>query len=443
MALIDVALAQPDVVFVDTTTSPDFTDLDNAGVPTADTAVFYGNSGLNLSTVVGSNTLSNGYTVATGGADLIVDPSMLDLGTFTSTTLIIDGDSSITLNAGGVSLASVLSSLMNNAVFAFSGSGDGVLTYVPPNLGLLASTTINVEEMGAGDQIVIPIPGNGYVLEPNAYTLRESGSSWDGTHLTLMNGDFLNQIFVNIAMTPAEYALYSANKAAYLNADGADTFTFPGNDDADPDYEVPCFTRGTMITTPDGPRAVEDLGVGDKVTTQGGGIEEIRWIKSRALSKLDLLMHPKLGPIRIKAGALGENKPTQDLCVSRQHRMLVRSKITERMFHESEILVAAVHLLDMDGIEVADDFAEVEYFHILFDKHEVVIANGAETESLYLGPQAIKCVSKAARDEIFTLFPELRTTSDIIPDMARLMPKGHKARRLVERHIKNRRCLVE
>ncbi|KRW97185.1 hypothetical protein AQY21_05000 [Paracoccus sp. MKU1] len=100
--------------------------------------------------------------------------------------------------------------------------------------------------------------------------------------------------------------------------------------------------------------------------------------------------------------------PTGDLVVSPQHRILARSHIAQTMFGTAEVLVAAKQLLALDGIEIAEDLSEVEYYHILFDHHEIVFSNGAETESLYTGAEALRVVGPAAAQEILALFPELR-----------------------------------
>ena len=104
---------------------------------------------------------------------------------------------------------------------------------------------------------------------------------------------------------------------------------------------VPCFTSGTQIETPNGPRAVETLSVGDEVLTLDHGPQHIRWIGTRHLSRDDLIAKHKLLPVRIKAGALGNGLPHRDLLVSPQHRMLVRSAIAVRMFDAKEVLVPA------------------------------------------------------------------------------------------------------
>ncbi|HRO15212.1 MAG TPA: Hint domain-containing protein [Paracoccus sp. (in: a-proteobacteria)] len=72
------------------------------------------------------------------------------------------------------------------------------------------------------------------------------------------------------------------------------------------------------------------------------------------------------------------------------------------------------------------------YHHILFDRHEVVLSEGAATETLFTGEQALKGVGEAARAEILTLFPELR---DGLPGKgARQFLTGRQGRSLAEAH---------
>ncbi|WBU62182.1 Hint domain-containing protein [Paracoccus albus] len=198
---------------------------------------------------------------------------------------------------------------------------------------------------------------------------------------------------------------------------------------------VMCFCRGTLIETADGPVPIEDLVTGDLVLTKDNGLKPILWIGSNSLSAEKLGHKENLRPIRIAANALAPGYPAQDLHVSPQHRILLRSRIAQKMFGEDEILVAAKQLLSVDGIDFAE-VDEVEYFHFLFDQHELVFANGTETESLYTGPEALKAVSEDARAEILTLFPELRN-KDYTAPATRQMPSGRMSRKLVFRHLKN------
>ena len=206
---------------------------------------------------------------------------------------------------------------------------------------------------------------------------------------------------------------------------------------------VVCFAAGTMIQTQMGEVSVENLRQGDMVLTRDRGFQPLRWVGGNKVSIEVLAEHANLRPIRIQAGALGSNLPQQDLLVSPQHRVLVSSKIVERMFNgEAEVLVAAKQLVMIDGIDVADDVDSVEYFHFLFDQHEIVFSNGAETESLFTGPEALKAVSPEARTEILTLFPEL-SDIDYAATACRTIVKGRKGRQLAVRHKNKNKPLLE
>ncbi|SOH93362.1 Hint domain-containing protein [Monaibacterium marinum] len=204
---------------------------------------------------------------------------------------------------------------------------------------------------------------------------------------------------------------------------------------------VPCFCRGVKIETERGLVAIEDLGVGDKVLTLDNGYRPIRWIGNRKLDSIDLAINPKLRPVRITAGALGRNMPEQNLMVSPQHRVLIRSKIALRMFNTSEVLIPAIKLCSMDGIEQVMNVSEVDYWHMLFDDHEIVYSNGAATESLFVGPEALKAVSTESRDEIIALFPEIATPTYAARPARFISKKGRCVKQLVARHLKNKKKL--
>lgn len=203
-----------------------------------------------------------------------------------------------------------------------------------------------------------------------------------------------------------------------------------------------CFVRGTLIETVNGLQLIETLKVGDMVMTRDHGLQPIRWIGCRVLSPMRLVLNAKLRPIRIRAGALGRQMPANDLLVSPQHRILVRSAIAQKMFGTEEILAAAKQLVMIDGIDICNEIVgPVEYFHMLFDQHEIVYANGAEAESLLPGPEALKSVGPDALDEIYELFPEL-SDAGFVPSQARTLATGRMARRLAVRHAQNGKALV-
>lgn len=205
------------------------------------------------------------------------------------------------------------------------------------------------------------------------------------------------------------------------------------------DY-IACFAAGTRIATPRGERAVEHLKQGDHVITVDHGAQVLRMAISRDLSADDLATAPQLRPVRIAAGALGSGLPKRDLIVSPQHRLLVVSPIVERVLGISEALLAATKLTGLPGIAVASDLEEVSYHHLIFDAHEVVMAEGTCTESFYPGPMAISSMPAEARAEFDALFPDFQFDSP--SRAARLIPPGRKQRAIARRHLKNNKPLI-
>ncbi|MEM7524099.1 MAG: Hint domain-containing protein [Pseudomonadota bacterium] len=202
-----------------------------------------------------------------------------------------------------------------------------------------------------------------------------------------------------------------------------------------------CLTSGTMVGTENGSRMIDDLAPGDRLLTAEGVHRPLRRIYRRKLELKEFAADERLRPVRITAGALGAGLPQRDLLVSRQHRMLVSSPIVERMFGVAEVLISAILLTALPGVYVDEEVEAVEYIHLLFDKHEVVFAEGAPTESLYTGAEALKSLASEAREEILSLFPDLRR-SGYVPPSARAIPMRRLQRRLVERHAKNAKPLL-
>ena len=170
----------------------------------------------------------------------------------------------------------------------------------------------------------------------------------------------------------------------------------------------PCFTPGTLIVTPEGERLVEELKVGDRVITRDNGIQKICWVGRRDLKGIELAQAPKLCPILIRQGALGNNLPEWDIVVSPNHRVMISSEKSVLYFEDREVLVAAKHLIDLDGVERVEPYG-VSYIHFMFEHHELVLSHGLWTESFQPGEQSIQGLDDAQRGELFELFPELET----------------------------------
>ncbi len=176
----------------------------------------------------------------------------------------------------------------------------------------------------------------------------------------------------------------------------------------------PCFAAGTSLATPDGKRLVETLAPGDLVLTRDNGPQPVRWIGGRRVTAREIARATKvrLAPVRIRRGAFGKGLPRRDLLVSPQHRILVTGWRAELHFGEAEVLVAACHLVDGRAVTVEPPDRGVTYLHIMFERHEIVQANGLPTESFRAGPEAMKAISEPAQAELLMLFPELADYPD-------------------------------
>ena len=182
---------------------------------------------------------------------------------------------------------------------------------------------------------------------------------------------------------------------------------------------VICFTKGTKILTPDGPRLVEDLGEGDKLQTKDNGGQDILWIGQRRMTGARLHAMPHLRPVRIKTGALCEGEPDEDLLVSPDHRLLVRGAAATVLFNTPEVLVAAKDLVNDQNVLVEHGLREVTYIHMMLDRHQVVWANGVETESFHPANASLNEVEDGQRKRLFEVMPELEQDPHKYGDYAR------------------------
>lgn len=137
-----------------------------------------------------------------------------------------------------------------------------------------------------------------------------------------------------------------------------------------------CFMAGTLIATDRGPRRIETLQPGDRLRTLDHGWQPLRW-----LGQMEVLGVGRLAPVRIARGALGNDRT---LWVSPQHRMLVSDWRAELLFGASEVLVPAIALVDGEQITRVSR-RRVSYCHLLFDRHQIIHAEGCLSESLYPG----------------------------------------------------------
>jgi len=133
---------------------------------------------------------------------------------------------------------------------------------------------------------------------------------------------------------------------------------------------TPCYCRGTLILTDRGEIPVEDLCIGDLLVTISGEAKEVRWIGQRSYSGRFAAGNREVLPVRFTAGALGDDVPKRDLWVSPLHAMFIDG-----------VLIPALALVNGSSIIQAEAIDLVEYFHLELAVHDVILAEGAASET--------------------------------------------------------------
>ncbi|MEY8883254.1 Hint domain-containing protein [Donghicola sp. XS_ASV15] len=173
----------------------------------------------------------------------------------------------------------------------------------------------------------------------------------------------------------------------------------------DPDYaspfSVPCFTPGSLIATRHGPRPVEELRVGDVLLTRDNGFRPVLWVGHSKYNLSGSTGGARLQPILIKANALGNGVPQSDLLVSPDHQMLLTRRFAPSPLATTEMLVPARHLLGQAGILVAPQ-REVEFVHVLMERHEILLADGAWTESYRPDTTVVRSLPVQVREDLLS-----------------------------------------
>lgn len=307
------------------------------------------------------------------------------------------------------------------------GAGDDTIDGQAGDDTLIGGTGADSMTGGAGnDQFTVAegdtaIGGDG----DDYFTLTDLGEAGSAA-ITIIGGEGAETAGDTLQLTPdvsfADITFTNTDDAAgglsgnFTMADGT-VVTFSEIEN------IICFTPGTRILTPLGERPIETLGPGDMVITRDHGPQPIRWLGRRTVPGLG-----RFAPVTLQAGALDDL--TQTISVSPQHRFLLSGYRAELLFGTAEVLVAAKHLINDRTIRQSNTNA-VTYLHLMFDEHQVIYANGAATESFHAGDIGISALSDQSREEMFSLFPELRSNAGAHGETARMCLRKHEARLLV------------
>lgn len=300
------------------------------------------------------------------------------------------------------------------------GAGTDILDGGDDNDTLDGGAGADILSGGAGDDVIIAGGGDiasggegddTFVITGGGGSITiDGGEGGEGDGDTLDFGGLIDWGSINYTSTDP------GNLAGSVTLDDGTVVTFENIESV-----VICFKAGTRIDTPQGPRKIETLRPGDPVITRDNGVQPIRWIGQRQVPGTG-----DFAPIRFAKGAIGNTRP---LLVSPQHRMLHRSSAATLLFDTPEVLVAARHLVNGGSIrQVNRD--QIIYVHMLFDRHEIVFAEGVPSESFHPGGYGLNGVMGPAREELFTLFPELRCDPDSFGDTARRCLREYEARLL-------------
>lgn len=159
------------------------------------------------------------------------------------------------------------------------------------------------------------------------------------------------------------------------------------------------FLRGTRITLMSGEqRAIETLHPGDRILTRDHGGQELRWVGKATLRAVGTF-----APVVISAGTLGNSG---DLIVSQHHRMFLYQRSKKPGLAASELMVQAKHLVDGDRVFLREG-GFVDYFSLVFDRHEIIYAEGIPAESLMVNDATVSMLPPELAAEVRANFPGL------------------------------------
>ena len=174
----------------------------------------------------------------------------------------------------------------------------------------------------------------------------------------------------------------------------------------------PCFTAGSMIATPSGAVAIEQLRPGDLVNTLDHGAQPLRWIGMLRVPAAVMRRDARFRPVLVRRDAFGPARPCRDSLLSQQHRILISDWRAAILFGEDEVLVPVNKLANDGAVRIDDTLSDLTYVHLLFDAHEIVEVDGLSSESFF--PDAASDTTCPTCAEVARLFPHIAAGRDNI-----------------------------
>ena len=223
---------------------------------------------------------------------------------------------------------------------------------------------------------------------------------------------------------PRNRPLMRKYEVAYLgpNSDGLD---FTRIAPALPDFESAFagFARGTLIGTPDGLCAVEDLQPGMKVSTQDMGPQTLLWKGAITLLPDVPGQAPEMGKlVRVSADTFGPSRPMPDLMLGAAARLFDQSPLTRSHIGALGSFVPVRNRIDGDMVIEITPVAPVRIFHLGFLSHHRINANGLDVESYHPGSREDFALSGELEKLFLSLFPHVNSLRDFGAMLAPRVP---------------------
>ena len=315
---------------------------------------------------LGNDTLDGGADIDTYDASDAAGPVNIDLGNNTATGTGIGDD--VVLNFEGATGTDQGDTITGDGGdnSLDGGAGNDTLDGADGSDSIEGGTGEDIIDGGAGDDSLFGGDDND-TIAGNGNDVVDGGGTGSGPGVP---GDNDTLVISDVPVDGGFEVVYGGGDdedgvVNILDSGGntVSTITFTEIEN------IVCFTRGTMIMTPNGEVAIEDLAEGDLVTTRDNGDQPLRWIGSQVVKATG-----KRAPVMIKEGALGNDR---DLRVSQLHRMLIADWRAELMFDEPEVLAAAKHLVNGDTIYVEENSDEI----VVSDEEYVLSNDGVRPAS--------------------------------------------------------------
>ena len=275
----------------------------------------------------------------------------------------------LTVGSGAIDVAGALTDIgaLTGAVDAASGAG-AIVVSGGARLSIAgAAAGPTIEYGGVGGRVVLGT-GVASTLASGLTAAITGFGVGDGLDLA---GLALSSVgAVHVAGASVTVVDAAGETLAALTLSGAFSQLLAVADGAGGTAIVACYAHGTRIAVPGGERPVQDLRADDEVLTSGGRVRRVRWAGRRSYGARFLAANPQLRPIRFCAGSLGGGLPRRDLLVSPEHAMFLEG-----------VLVPARLLVNGGTIAPDPAGAEIRYSHIELDTHDLLLAEGAASET--------------------------------------------------------------